>query len=114
MTNFGMINAMIKNDLEKILAGSKKPLTIKQIYKIYNRDHFADEITLQKTAGLLRQLTIEGRAYRIDADNKAYFSDEEPKLKKVPTDESLTVYGMYVRLIKFIKKNKKSSNVPLD
>ena len=113
MTKMQCINELIKMDLENILATNKKPLSVKQIADIYNCTHL-QEITLQKTAGLLGQLTLEGKAYRINTNNKAYFSDEERKLKKAPTDEPLTAYGMYVRLIKFIKKVKNSFNVPLD
>jgi hypothetical protein len=113
MTKMQFMNEIIKMDLENILATNKKPLSIKQIADFYNDTHF-DELTLQKTAALLRQLTFEGKAYRIEVNNKAYFSDEEPKLKKAPTDEPLTAYGMYVRFIKFIKKVKNSFDVPLD
>lgn len=113
MTKIQFKNELIKMDLENILAENKKPLNVKQITDIYNCNHF-EEITLQRTAGLLRQLTFERKAYRIEVNDKAYFTDEEPKLKKTPTDEPLTAYGMYVRLIKFIKKVKKSFAVPLD
>jgi len=113
MTKMQCMNEIIKFDLETILMGNKKPLNVKQIADLYNCTHL-DELTLQKTSALLQQLTLEGKAYRINVNNKAYFTNEEPKLKKAPTDEPLTAYGMYVRLIKLIKKIKNSFNSPLD
>ena len=113
MTKTQIKNEIIKMDLEDILTKNKKPLNIKQIADLYNCKHF-EEITLQRIAGLLRQLVLEGKAYRIETNNKAYFTDKEPKLKRTPTDEPLTTYGIYVYLIKFIKKVKKSFSTPLD
>ena len=113
MTKTQFINEMIKTDLERILIENKTPLTVKQITDIYNCNYF-EEMTLQKTSALLQQLIIEGKVYRININNKAYFSNEELKLKKVSTDEPLTIYEIYVRLIKFIKKMKNYFFVPLD
>lgn len=113
MTKTQFINEIIKTDLERILAENKIPLTVRQITDIYNCNYF-EEMTLQKTSALLQQLIIEGKVYRININNKAYFSNEEPKLKKVSTDEPLTAYGIYVRLIKLIKKIKNYFFVPLD
>lgn len=118
-------NESYKTQILDLLINSKDPMTATEVgYQI--------GISTQKAAALLNQMKFIDGIVVTHCKNKLYYEygtaptsnyyeKEAPtfvfttsKPKEEPKEESLDSYGIYLRLIAFIKKMKNYFNPPLD